>query len=240
MRSIEVKNISYTYPDGVEVFKNISFDVNLNESIGIIGPNGAGKTTLLLALSGLVSNSGEIFVGGVLKSEKNITEIRKKISFVFQNPDDQLFMPHVEDDIAFGLDKLGFSAEEIRSIVKDSLRSAGLEGFELRSSHHLSLGQKKRVCLAAAFARTPEILLLDEPSNELDPGGRRELIRLIKKFTGTKLVVSHDLDMIAEVCDKVLILNSNSIVASGNSKKILSDKELMENNSLEIPFKYRR
>ncbi len=239
MRSLEVKNISYTYPDGVEVFKNISFDVNRNESVGIIGPNGAGKTTLLLALSGLVNNSGKIIVGGILKTEKSITDIRKKISFVFQNPDDQLFMPHVEDDISFGLDKLGFSVEEISTIVKDSLRSAGLEGFESRSSHHLSLGQKKRVCLAAAFARNPEILLLDEPSNELDPGGRRELISLIKEFNGTKLVVSHDLDMIAEVCDTVLILNNNTIVISGSSKEILSNINLMENNSLEVPFKYR-
>ncbi len=239
MRLIEVKNISYTYPDGVEVFKNISFSVDRNEALGIIGPNGAGKTTLLLALSGLVNNSGEVFIDGDLKSEKNINEIRKKISFVFQNPDDQLFMPHVEDDIAFGLDKLGYSSEEIRSIVKRSLSSAGLEGFELRSSHHLSLGQKKRVCLAAAFARAPEILLLDEPSNELDPAGRKELIGLIKEFSCTKLVVSHDLDMIAEVCNKVLILNNNKIVESGNSEKILSKRKLMEKHSLEVPYKYR-
>lgn len=239
MGSIEAKNISFTYPDGVEVFKNISFYINHHESVGIIGPNGAGKTTLLLALSGLVRSSGEILISKVIKSEKNINEIRKKISFVFQNPDDQLFMPHVEDDISFGLDKLGYSEKEIRSIVKESLRSAGLEGFELRSSHHLSLGQKKRVCLAAAFARSPEILLLDEPSNELDPAGRRELIRLIREFAGTKLVVSHDLDMIAEVCNTVLILNKNEIVASGSSEKILSDKKLMERNSLEVPYKYR-
>lgn len=236
---LEVKNISYTYPDGIEVFKNISFTVSAGESLGIIGPNGAGKTTLLLALSGLVNNSGDIFIGGVLKSEKNINEIRKKMSFVFQNPDDQLFMPHVSDDVSFGLDKLGYSKEEIGGIVKDSLITAGLEGFELRSSHHLSLGQKKRVCLAAAFARSPEILLLDEPSNELDPGGRKELIELIKEFDGTKLVVSHDLNMIADICENIIILNEKIITAIGLAGKILADKKLMENNSLEVPYIYR-
>jgi len=236
---VEVKNISYTYPDGIEVFKNISFKVAEGESLGIIGPNGAGKTTLLLALSGLINNSGEIIINGEIKSEKNINDIRKKISFVFQNPDDQLFMPHVEEDISFGLNKLGYSEEEINDIVKKSLNSAGLDGFELRSSHHLSLGQKKRVCLAAAFARSPEILLLDEPSNELDPGGRKELAGLIQDFKGTKLIVSHDLNMIGEICDNVMILNNSIIKAIGGSKKILSDKNLMESNSLEVPYIYR-
>ena len=239
MTIVEVKNISYTYPDGIEVFKNISFKVAEGESLGIIGPNGAGKTTLLLALSGLINNSGEIIINGEIKSEKNINDIRKKISFVFQNPDDQLFMPHVEEDISFGLNKLGYSEEEINDIVKKSLNSAGLDGFELRSSHHLSLGQKKRVCLAAAFARSPEILLLDEPSNELDPGGRKELAGLIQDFKGTKLIVSHDLNMIGEICDNVMILNNRIIKAIGGSKKILSDKNLMEGNSLEVPYIYR-
>lgn len=239
MRSVEVKNVSYTYPDGVEVFRDISFVVEKNESVGIIGPNGAGKTTLLLALSGLVKYTGEIVIGGILSTEQTIAEIRKKISYVFQNPDDQLFMPHVEEDIAFGLNKLGYKPNEIESIVRNSLKTAGLEGFETRSSHHLSLGQKKRVCLAAAFARNPDILLLDEPSNELDPAGRRELIGLIRGFSGTKLVVSHDLDMIADVCTRVLILNHHSIAASGEVEKILTHRKTMEENSLEVPCRYR-
>jgi len=236
---VEANSISYTYPDGIEVFKNISFKVSEGESLGIIGPNGAGKTTLLLALSGLINNSGEIIINGEIKSDKSINKIRKNISFVFQNPDDQLFMPHVEEDISFGLNKLGYSVEEVKEIVKRSLNSAGLDGFELRSSHHLSLGQKKRVCLAAAFARSPKILLLDEPSNELDPGGRKELTGLIKNFKGTKLIVSHDLNMIAEICDNVMILNNRIIKSIGGSEKILSDKDLMENNSLEVPYIYR-
>ncbi len=239
MMIIEVKNAGYTYPDGIEVFRNISFNVSKGESLGIIGPNGSGKTTLLLALSGLVNNSGDVFIDGELKSEKSINNIRKKMSFVFQNPDDQLFMPHVEEDISFGLDKLNFSDDEMAWVVKKSLVSTGLEGFELRSSHHLSLGQKKRVCLAAAFARKPEILLLDEPSNELDPGGRKELTGLIKDFKGTKLVVSHDINLINEICDRVMILNNNVIETIGRSEKILSDKNLMENNSLEVAFVYR-
>jgi len=236
---IDVMNISYTYPDGIEVFNNISFWVDEGESLGIVGPNGSGKTTLLLALSGLIKNSGEIFIGGDQMTEKNVNEIRKKISFVFQNPDDQLFMPHVKEDISFGLKKLGHTDEKIKSIIKNSLKSVGLEGFELRSSHHLSLGQKKRVCLASAFARSPEILFLDEPSNELDPGGKRELAVLIKKFGGVKLIVSHDLNMIADICDSAMILNNKSIVAKGKIKDILSNGKLMKENSLEVPFKFR-
>ncbi len=236
---IEVKKISYTYPDGIDVFSEISFQVNKGESLGIVGPNGSGKTTLLLALSGLIKNSGEIFIAGEMLTKKSINSIRRKISFVFQNPDDQLFMPNVEEDISFGLDKLGYNLEKIDLIVKDSLKSAGIEGFESRSSHHLSLGQKKRVCLASAFARSPEILFLDEPSNELDPGGKRELMSLIKEFQGVKLIVSHDLNMIAEICDSVMILNKNIIVKKGEMEEILSDKKLMEENSLEVPYKFR-
>jgi len=239
MRAVEVKGVSYTYPDGVAVFRDISFYVDRDESVGIIGPNGAGKTTLLLALSGLVKYTGEIVIGGVPATGQTIAGIRKKISFVFQNPDDQLFMPHVEEDISFGLNKLGIAPGKIEPIVKESLKTAGLEGFERRSSHHLSLGQKKRVCLAAAFARSPEILLLDEPSNELDPAGRRDLINLVRGFSGTQLVVSHDLDMIADVCTRVLILNHHTIAASGEVEKILTNRQIMEENSLEVPCRYR-
>ncbi len=237
MTSIKIKNVSYSYPDGIEVFRNISFVVKNNESVGIVGPNGAGKTTLLLILSGLVKNSGDIFIDGELKTEKNIGDIRKKISFVFQNPDDQLFMPRVIDDITFGLDKLGLSEEEIGKSVKKVLKMVGLNGFEERSSHHLSLGQKKRVCLASAFVRSPEILLLDEPSNELDPGGRKKLMGLIKSFKGTKLIVSHDLNMISEICDKVIVLNNKRVVAFGETGTVLGDKNLMDSNSLEVPYR---
>ncbi|MEN8152426.1 MAG: ABC transporter ATP-binding protein [Acidobacteriota bacterium] len=235
MKSIEVKNISYTYPDGIEVFRNISYSVSGGESFGIVGPNGAGKTTMLLALSGLIDIAGDIIIEENKINKKNIREIRKKISYVFQNPDDQLFMPTVFEDISFGLEKLGYSDEQIRTEVERSLEMVSLEGFEERSSHHLSLGQKKRVNLASAFARNSGILLLDEPTNELDPKGRRDFIELIQKFKGTKVIVSHDLNMIAELCNKVMILNNKKIESMGETKKILSNKKLMEENSLEVP-----
>lgn len=236
MNSIEVKNISYSYPDGIEVFKNISFSVSEGESIGIIGPNGAGKTTMLLALSGLINNTGDIIIEGEKIGKKNIKKIRKRISYVFQNPDDQLFMPTVFEDISFGLDKLGYSDNQIQEEVKRSLHLVNLEGFEERSSHHLSLGQKKRVNLASAFARNPGILLLDEPTNELDPRGRRNFMELVNKFKVTRVIVSHDLNMITELCDSVIVLNNKKIESMGEVKRILSDKALMEENSLEVPY----
>lgn len=236
MKYITASDLSFSYPDGTEVFNKIDFNVTRGETIGIIGPNGAGKTTLLLAISGLIDFSGEILIDGQKVNKKNIQDIRKNISFVFQNPDDQLFMQTVEEDISFGLDKLGFNRDEIKQIVLTSLDRVDLNGFGKRSSHHLSLGQKKRVCLAAAFARNSEILLLDEPTNELDPAGRREFMDLIDKMKCTKVIVSHDLNMVYELCDRIVVLNNKKITAKGDTNEILSDEKLMNKNSLEVPL----
>lgn len=233
---IEIQHVSFSYPDGTEVFKEIDLMIAEGETAGIIGPNGAGKTTLLLAIAGLIDFSGEIEVSGKSVNKKNIADIRSGISFVFQNPDDQLFMPTVEEDISFGLEKLGFNNDEIKNRVSSSLQRVDLAGFEKKSSHHLSLGQKKRICLAAAFARDSKLLLLDEPSNELDPKGRREFMELIDSMKCTKLIVSHDLNLIYEMCDKVAVLNDKKIIAYGDKLKILSNKKLMIENSLEVPL----
>ncbi len=236
MSYISIESVSFSYHDGTEVFRNFSLNVKKGDSVGIIGPNGAGKTTLLLAISGLVDFEGKIVVDGIEVNKKSVTDIRDKMSFVFQNPDDQLFMPTVEEDISFGLERIYKDNDKISDVVKKSLEQAEIPGFEERSSHHLSLGQKKRVCLAAAFARNSEILLLDEPTNELDPKSRREFMELIKRRGVTKLIVSHDLNMITELCSKVALIDNKKVIASGDAKNILSDEKLMLEHSLEVPL----
>ena len=235
IKIIEVSDINYSYGKDQPVLKNISFDLHKGSSLGIIGPNGAGKTTLLYALSGLINVDGDIKISKNKIKKNTIKSIRKKISFVFQNPDDQLFMPTVFEDISFGLDNLGYKQEEIKDIVINTLKKVEMVGFEEKSAHHLSLGQKKRVCLASALARNSELMYFDEPTNELDPYGRREFIKLIKAINTTKVIVSHDLNLILELCDKVIVLNDQEIKSYDDCRKILTDKTLMESNKLEIP-----
>jgi cobalt/nickel transport system ATP-binding protein len=236
---IKVSNINYSYSKEIIVLKNISFTLDKDNTMGIIGPNGAGKTTLLYALSGLIDTGGSIIIDGETLTKKTIKSIRKKTSFVFQNPDDQLFMPTVYEDISFGLDKLGFSNNDVDNIVKNVLKKVEMQGFEDRSAHHLSLGQKKRICLASALARNSKLMYFDEPTNELDPQSRREFIKLIKEITTTKIIVSHDLNLILEICDTVMVINNQEIKDLGECKTILSDKNLMESNRLEVPFDIR-
>ncbi len=232
---IEVSNINYSYGNNVPVLENISFNLEQGSSLGIIGPNGAGKTTLLFALSGLIEVNGNIKISNENITKKNIKNIRKKISFVFQNPDDQLFMPTVFEDISFGLENLGYNQKEIKKIVKDVLNKVDMENFEEKSAHHLSLGQKKRICLASALARNSKLMYFDEPTNELDPHGRREFIKLIKKINTTKIIVSHDLNLILELCNKVIVLNEQEIKSYDDCRKTLINKDLMESNKLEVP-----
>ena len=236
MNSLEVTNLNFSYPDGKVALKNINFSVNENETVAIVGTNGAGKTTLLYSICGLHSASGSIKIFDTKLTKNNLNNIRQKLSFVFQNPDNQLFMPTVFEDIAFGLNKLGFSKEEISKIVSQSLKAVGLIIFENRSSHHLSFGEKKKVCLATALARNSQLMLLDEPTSEFAPGARKEFIKLIKKINIPKIIISHDMDLIANLCDKTVILNDGEVMISGNTKELLVDKQLMETNGLEVPY----
>lgn len=239
MKIVKVSHFSYSYPDGRQAFSDINFSLTNDSSLGIIGPNGAGKTSLLLALCGLINAKGDVNIFQKRMTVNNTRWVRKKISFVFQNPDDQLFMPTVYEDVAFGLPELGCSANEVRIRVKQALKAVGLSGFEDRSSHHCSYGEKRKITLAIALARQSSLLIFDEPTRELDPGGRREFIKLLKGINATKIIASHDLDLIWEICIDVVLINRGQLITKGLTRNILNNSNLMEANNLEIPCHLR-
>lgn len=234
---IRIKNLEYTYPDSTNALKGIDLDIFKSESVGLIGPNGAGKSTLLLHLNGILKGrQGSVEVLGMKVQEKNLIKIRQKVAIVFQQPDDQLFMPTVFDDVAFGPVNIGYSEEKVREKVKKALKEVRMKGYEKRCSHHLSLGEKKRISLATVLSMEPEILILDEPTSNLDPRARRHLMELLKHFSLTKIVAGHDLELILDICSKVILLDEGKIVATGDARKVLSDKSLMESHGLEVPL----
>jgi cobalt/nickel transport system ATP-binding protein len=204
---IEVKNLKFSYEEQKYVLKNINLKIYENETVCIIGENGSGKTTLLLCIAGLLKYEGEVKIDGEIFNE----DLRKKIGFLFENPDDALFMPRVFDDVAFGPRNFGFEEKKIKEIVKKSLEKVGLPGFEERVSHHLSFGEKKRIALASIISYSPEILLLDEPTLGLSPVSRENFINLIKKIRATKIIATHDLEMAVKIGDRTVLINEGEI-----------------------------
>jgi cobalt/nickel transport system ATP-binding protein len=237
--AIEVQTLKYSYPDGTEALKGISFTVLEGECIGLIGPNGSGKSTLLLHLNGVLpeqlDEETHVTVNGIPLTRKTLLQIRRKVGLLFQDPDDQLFCPTVFEDVAFGPQQFGFSEAEIRSAVETALTTTGLEGFGDRSPHHLSGGEKQRVCLAGVLACRPAVLVLDEPTNNLDPRGKRVLKGLLKSIPSTKIIASHDLEMICELCTRTIVLDNGLIVADGPTVELLSNEQLMLQHGLEKP-----
>jgi len=237
--ALEVNTLRFRYHDGKEALRGISFTVREGECLGLIGPNGAGKSTVLLHLNGLLPetfpDSPSVCVMGEPVSARTIFSIHKKVGLLFQDPDDQLFCPTVFEDVAFGPRQYGMSECEVRTVVEESLRRVGLEGFEKRSPHHLSGGEKQRVCLAGVLACRPEILVLDEPTSDLDPRGKRELKSLLKTLTATKVIASHDLELVLELCSRTIVLDQGLIVADGRTSEILADEALMLAHGLEKP-----
>lgn len=220
---IKIKDLKYTYPDGTQALRGIDLTVYKYESVGLIGPNGAGKSTLLLHLNGILKGSGEVEV----LDNKNLEEIRTKVGLVFQNPDEQLFSPTVFDDVAFGPFNMGLEEDEVKRRVRLALNDVGMSGFEERCPHHLSFGEKKRVAIATVLSMQPEILVLDEPSSNLDPRARRGLIKLLQSLKITKIIATHDLDLVSILCNRVIFLNNGKKVAAGSTNEILEDKELL-------------
>lgn len=235
---IEIENLSFAYPDGRSALHDVSLRVESGETVGLIGPNGAGKSTLLMHLNGLLGlprQEGTISIDDLVLGEDALPEIRRRVGFVFQDPDDQLFSASVEEDVAFGPQQLGLSANEVNSRVTKALAAVQLSGFQKRIPHHLSLGEKKRACLAGVLACQPKILLFDEPTSGFDPRGRREFIELCQSLPATKLIASHDLEMILALCSRVFVLDAGRLIAEGSTEKILSDEPLMLAHGLEKP-----
>jgi len=240
--AIEVAAVSFAYPDGKQALRDVNLQITIGETIGLVGPNGAGKTTLFLCLAGVLSaQAGRIRVAGLnpLDSAER-RQLPAKLGIIFQNSDDQLFSTTLADDVAFGPLNLGVPAEEARRRAEQALARVGLAGFSARVPFHLSGGEKRRAAIAGVLAMQPEVLLLDEPSMFLDPRGRRELISLLNELAITKIVATHDLDLILDTCQRVIVLDQGRLVADGNGAQILADAALMDGHGLEVPHRLRR
>jgi cobalt/nickel transport system ATP-binding protein len=235
--AIQARQLSYCYPSGQVALDGLELTIQPGETVGLVGPNGAGKTTLFLCLSGVLeASAGEVHVCGLdMRDRVQRRKAPSKLGIVFQNSDDQLFNASVLDDVAFGPLNLGLPEAEVRERVSTALAQVGLSGFEERVPFHLSGGEKRRVALAGVLAMRPEILLLDEPSSHLDPRGRREFIKLILSLDNTKLIASHDLELILATCARAIVLDHGRIVGDGPVRRILADRELMEAHGLEVP-----
>ena len=238
---IEFNNVSFAYPDGTETLKGVNFRIVHGESVGIVGANGAGKSTLLMHMNGfLMPSGGSVTIGDLQMNTKTRVEVRKKVGLVFQNPDDQLFMPTVFDDVAFGPLNLGLSPEKVRERVHEALATVGGLALKDKPPHHLSSGQKSAVAIASVIAMQPDILVMDEPGSSLDPKSRRYLINLLKAFRHTRIIASHDLDFILDVCERCIVIKEGMIAADGPAVDILSDRKLLEENNLELPLSLQR
>jgi cobalt/nickel transport system ATP-binding protein len=235
--AVHVHGLVYSYPDGSPALRGVDLDVTAGERVAVLGPNGAGKTTLILHLNGiLLPQAGEVAIGGLPVTKANFKEIRRRVGVVFQDPDDQLFMPTVRDDVAFGPANLGLAGDAVDARVRAALDAVGMDGSGARPPHHLSFGQRRRVALATVLAMDPQILVLDEPTSNLDPAARRDLADILVTLPVTAVIVTHDLPYALELCPRSVILNDGVIVADGPTPEILGDAELMAANRLELPF----
>lgn len=238
--ALEVRDLAFAYPDGRQALFGCSFTVQPGERVAVLGPNGAGKTTLVLHLNGVhTAGMGEVVVGGRTVGKENLREIRRRVGIVFQDPDDQLFMPTVWDDVAFGPANMGIKGEDLAIRVKEALAAVGMDGFGDRVPHHLSFGQRRRVAVATVLAMEPEILVLDEPSSNLDPAAREELALILGSLPLTLLMVTHDLPYALQLCPRALVMNGGVIVADGCTADLLADADLMAANRLSLPFGFR-
>jgi cobalt/nickel transport system ATP-binding protein len=234
--SIEIRDLCYTYPDGTSALQGISFCVQPGESVGLVGANGAGKSTFLLQLNGFLSpTKGQVLVGGVEVTSETPAAIRANVGLVFQNPDDQLFMPTVAEDVAFGPLHAGWPAEKVSSASADALERVGMSHLANRPPYRLSAGEKRAVAIATVLAMSPEVLVMDEPSSDLDPRSRRRLIELLRSFHHTRIIATHDLELVVETCSRVIVLGLGSVVADGPTRDILNNEALMLAHGLERP-----
>ena len=242
--ALELRRLGYRYPDGREVLRGIDVQIAVGECVGLVGPNGAGKSTLLLHCNGVLPERPPtepmVFVHGMPLTAANLPKVRRQVGLLFQDPDDQLFGATVAEDIAFGPTQFGVEAARIPTLVDDALARVGLHGFGARSPQFLSQGEKSRACLAGLLACEPSVLVLDEPTSHLDPRGRRELQALLHGITATRLIATHDLELVVALCARVLVLDGGRIVADGPTAQVLDDEALMLAHGLERPHSLRQ
>ena len=237
---IELRGVRFAYEKGRDVLDDVSFDIARGESVGLIGANGAGKSTLMKALLGLVTVRGRVAVDGLEMNRGNLSGIRRRLGFVLQNSDNQMFMPTVYEDMMFAPLNYGLSREEAEARVDEALTRLGLEDLKHRHNHRLSGGEKRMAAIATILAMRPEAILMDEPTSALDPYNRRVIIRTIRALPQTKLIASHDLDMILDTCDRVILLSKGRVAADGPAERVLRDRALLEANRLELPLSLSR
>jgi cobalt/nickel transport system ATP-binding protein len=236
-RALELSRVEFAYPDGRVALRGVDLVVDRGERVAILGPNGAGKTTLALHLNGIFrATGGRITVAGMELTDTNLREIRGLVGLVFQDPNDQLFMPSVREDVAFGPANMGLSGEDLDQCVSTALELVDGTEFADRPPHHLSGGEKRRAALATVLAMDPEIVVFDEPSSGLDPAGRRDLISTLHTLQMTQLVITHDISLALELCPRSVIMNEGRVVADGKTSELLSDATLLAENRLELPF----
>jgi len=239
--AIELRNVSYTYPDGTEALHDISVTLRHEQRVALLGPNGAGKSTLIAHLNGIIlAQTGTVLIEDVPLTQQTLTLVRQRIGIVFQDPDNMLFMTSIADDIAFGPRNLGLPENEVQDRVRRALAVTGLEGLENKPGMHVSFGQKKRAAIAAVLAMEPAVLVLDEPTSNLDPRGRHGMLDFLRDLDVTLLIATHDLEAAWELCDRALVIDEGRLVADGDAHPIMSDRDLMLTHGLDVPLRAQR
>jgi cobalt/nickel transport system ATP-binding protein len=236
-KAIEIENFTYKYPDGTAALSDITLSVEHGQKLALIGPNGAGKSTLLLVMAGFASGTGKVFVDGLEVNSKNLKKIRTRLGCCLENPDDQLFMPTLFDDVAFGPLNMGLGPEQVKARVAEALAIVGLAQMADKAPHHLSAGQKRAAAVATILAMSPRIITLDEPDGSLDPRNRSNLIKLLRSLSQTLIIATCNMNFAAALADRAVLLDKGRIVADGEALKIMSDAELMTKHGLEVAAK---
>ena len=236
-KAIEIENLSYKYTDGTDALMDVSLSVEHGEKVALIGPNGAGKSTLLLAMNGFIKTTGSVFVDGLELNRKNMRKIRRCIGSCMENPDDQLFMPTLFDDVAFGPLNMGLEPEEVKLRITEALGMVGLSNMTHKAPHHLSAGQKRAAAIATILSMRPKIITLDEPDGSLDPANRNKLLTLLKRLPQTTIIATCNMTFAAAIAERAVLMDAGQIITDGHASKIMADKELMIEHGLEIPYK---
>ena len=240
--AVKAERLTFAYPDGRQVLFGVDLELGRGERVALLGPNGAGKTTLVLHLNGILGpgsggyGSGAVTIGGMSVSREHLAAIRQRVGLVFQDPDDQLFMPTVADDVAFGPANAGIEGPELEARVALALEQVGMSDVADRPPHYLSFGQRRRVALATVLVSSPQVLVLDEPSSNLDPASRRELADILAGLDATMLMVTHDLPYALQLCPRAVLLDGGRVIADGPTRDLLADAELMAAHRLELPY----